>query len=212
MESLIKESSGLYRAVYDVVADESIYFSERSQVCNCICSMSTEHSASILTLAANGYHISAAGMLRLQFEALIRAIWIWFVASDQAVAKFTLPLNRESLQAAKNLPGVNDMLKALLKSDEVPKAMLETLESFQSVLLKDLHSLVHSGLLPVALYGEGMPESMQLKTIKNSNGLVILAGTMMGFLTGSDSVMEKMNNIPRRFESCLPGPVTYREQ
>lgn len=209
MEILIKESSGLYRAICDVVADESIYFSERSQVCNCICSMSTEHSASILTLAAHGYHISAAGMLRLQFEALIRAIWVWFIASDQAVSKFSLPLSRESLQAAKNLPGVNDMLKALLKSNEIPKPMLETLENFQSELLKDLHSLVHSGLLPVALYSEGVPESMQVVTIKNSNLLVVLAGAMMGFLTQSHSVMQEMNNIPRRFESCLPGPAIY---
>lgn len=212
VEDLITESSALYKAVYDLLADAGIYLEDRAEACNSLCSMSFEHGASILTLTAHGYNVSAAGMVRLQFEALVRAMWVWFVASDHAVAKFIAPLSKESLQAAKNLPGINEMLKALSKSEDVPRAMLEALEDFQRKLLNELHSLVHSGLLPLSLYKVGVPESIQIKTIKHSNGLVMLAGAMMGFLTGVDSIMAEMNKIPPRYKSCLPELVKYREQ
>jgi len=48
--------------------------------------------------------------LRLQFEAVARAMWLLYVASELAVNKLTDRLSVETEQAAKNLPTVNQML------------------------------------------------------------------------------------------------------
>lgn len=48
---------------------------------------------------------SAAAVLRLQYEAVLRAAWLLFAASPVQAEKLTRSLDVEAEQAAKNVPG-----------------------------------------------------------------------------------------------------------
>lgn len=50
-----------------------------------MCSVALEHGMSLRALMAMGLPTSAVGLMRLQFEALTRAMWLQYAASDLAI-------------------------------------------------------------------------------------------------------------------------------
>ncbi|MDT4858500.1 hypothetical protein FQZ97_929730 [compost metagenome] len=165
-------------------------------------------------LVAHGNGISAASLVRLQFEALVRGMWVWYAASDEAIEKLLAPVSTESLQKASDLPGVSVMLKALAKAEGIPQMAVEMLVDFKERLLNELHSLVHSGFLPYKLHelGEIVEiNSIITKTVRHSNGLVTMAGMMMALLSGEESVITPMTKIQHQFKDCLPELIAPNE-
>lgn len=57
------------------------------------CSVSLEHARGLRTLMAEDLPTSAIALMRLQFEALTRSVWLLYAASDAAVEKLTAPLS-----------------------------------------------------------------------------------------------------------------------
>ncbi|WP_412034982.1 DUF6988 family protein, partial [Vibrio sp. 1403] len=49
-----------------------------------MCSVSLEHAESLKILLATRNFTSALGLLRLQFESLVRGMWVLYAASDVA--------------------------------------------------------------------------------------------------------------------------------
>jgi hypothetical protein len=56
---------------------------------------------------------SAAAVLRMQYEGLLRAAWLLFAANPAYVEKLAMPLSLAAEKGAKNLPGNLDMLAEL---------------------------------------------------------------------------------------------------
>jgi len=52
-----------------------------------MCSVAFEHAESVKVLIASGNFTSALGLVRLQYEALVRAMWLLYSASDIAVSR-----------------------------------------------------------------------------------------------------------------------------
>lgn len=50
-----------------------------------MCSVSFEHAESAKILLASGNFTSALGLVRLQYEALVRALWLRYAASVKGV-------------------------------------------------------------------------------------------------------------------------------
>lgn len=78
--------------------------------------LAIEHARALRASAQVEAMNSAAGLLRLQYEAVLRAAWLLFSASPGQVEKLTSGLDLESEQIAKNLPGYLEMLAAIEKS------------------------------------------------------------------------------------------------
>ena len=89
--------------------------SQRLAVSDLACSLSFEHWAATRSLLKTGFLPSAVVVHRAQFEALLRSIWILYVASDEQLSKLDAVLNVETEQGAKNLPLVVEMMSALSK-------------------------------------------------------------------------------------------------
>ncbi|MCO1337211.1 hypothetical protein MO867_23100, partial [Microbulbifer sp. OS29] len=68
-----------------------------------MCSIAFEHAESAKMLISAGNLTSATGLVRLQYEALVRAMWLRYAASDIAVSKLTSELTRETATRANNL-------------------------------------------------------------------------------------------------------------
>ena len=65
-----------------------------------MCSVAFEHAESFKMLLASRNFTSAVGMLRLQFESLVRGVWVLYAASDIQLSKLTAELNSENSKHA----------------------------------------------------------------------------------------------------------------
>ncbi|WP_437438175.1 DUF6988 family protein [Microbulbifer thermotolerans] len=59
-----------------------------------MCSIAFEHAESAKMLISGGNLTSATGLVRLQYEALVRAMWLLYGAPDSAVSKLTSELTQ----------------------------------------------------------------------------------------------------------------------
>ena len=66
--------------------------SPRKESSRLLCLVSFEHAESLKLLIASGNFTSAIGLLRLQYEAFTRSIWLFYAASDLAVTKMMTEL------------------------------------------------------------------------------------------------------------------------
>ena len=84
-----------------------------------------EHGESIHLLAANNCYISATSLLRLQYEATLKAAWIYWVAKDHIIDKWYQSLNETNIKRVDNsTPTLTEILQELFIGVEkgiVPK-------------------------------------------------------------------------------------------
>jgi hypothetical protein len=151
--------------------------------------------------AANTPH-SATGLLRLQYESLLRAAWVLYAASDLQRSKLASQLDIDSEQAANNLSGPADILKAL--EAKAPIGLIQPLNEFKTVTMKGLNSFVHGGIHPLTRIKEGFPEVLALQLVRNSNGLIHFAYRMLAGLAGSQTLMNQMTHLYGTFADCFP--------
>jgi hypothetical protein len=161
---------------------------------------------SLRVLTAVGLTTSAVSLMRLQFEALTRGIWLLYAANDVAIAKLASPLTLESELAAKKLPSMNEMVAQIGKRVGVsaPKAAHQMLVHFKDVSWYALNSFAHVGIHPLRRHLEGFPRPLALQVLRSSNGLSTMAGMVLAILTGDEAITKSMGAIQSEFSDCLP--------
>ncbi len=108
LERMLRRSDELQKKILSVLGAGEFDDSPRSEAAFGMCFVALEHGTALRALMALGLPNSAVSLMRLQFEALTRAIWLIYAASDHAVARLMAPLTLESEQAAKNLPSASE--------------------------------------------------------------------------------------------------------
>ncbi len=166
------------------------------------CTLCIEH-ASVLraafTIAAPN---SGTAVLRLQYEALLRAAWLLYAATPEHVDKLARSLDLEAEQAAKHLPGYMDMLAAVVKN--APQGLSAPIAEFNQYSRHALNSFVHSGIHPLRRAREGYPVAMAATLVRFSNGLMHFAYRMLASLSGSQRLMERVTHLYKEFTDCVP--------
>jgi hypothetical protein len=76
--------------------------------------LSLEHTSVLRSAFALAAPNSAAALLRLQFESLVRAAWLLFAAAPEQIAKLDVALDQDSQKLAEKLPRLHDMLAAIV--------------------------------------------------------------------------------------------------
>lgn len=172
-----------------------------------MCSVALEHSVSLRSLMAMGLPTSAAGLMRLQFEALTRAMWLLYAASDPEIEKLSAPLTATSELAAKHLPSAKEMIDQIGKrvGPNMPSAGHQMLVHFKDMSWHAMNSFVHGGIHPLRRHAEGFPVHLALQILRNSNGLLTMTGMTLAVLSGDEHVARPMRGIQPAFADCLPG-------
>lgn len=171
-----------------------------------MCSVALEHAVSLRALMTLGLPTSAVSLMRLQFEALTRAMWLIYAANDGAIAKLMAPLTTESEQAAKNLPSASDMIEQMGRrvGDNVPAVSHQMLLRFNDLSWHAMNSFVHGGIHPLRRHADGFPAHLALQILRNSNGLTTMTGMALAILTGDEAIAKPMSKIQPEFADCLP--------
>ena len=176
--------------------------SERIQSSKIMCSVSFEHAESAKMLIASGNFTSAIGLVRLQYEAMVRAMWLLYAATDLSVSKLTSELTNDSARKANKLPMLSEMINKL--EGNAPKEAMDLLLEFKEYSWKPLSSFVHGGIHAIHRHSKGYPLPLLIQVLKASNGVLIMAGMLLVILSGDSSQKGKLPKIQVRFSSCLP--------
>ena len=163
-----------------------------------MCLVAMEHAVALRALMAWRLPTSAVSLVRLQFEALARAMRLLYAASDAAIEKLLAPLTLRSEQAAKKLAGAREKIGQIGKrvGQGVPPAAHQMLSHFKDVSWHAMNSFVHGGIHPLRRSADGFPVHLALQVLRNSNGLITMTGMTMAVLTGDEAVAKQAAHIP----------------
>lgn len=168
-----------------------------------LCQMSIEHSCAFRLLSENRMFASGFVVLRAQFEAVLRAIWILHCATDNQIARISAQLSEDGEQSAKNLPQVREMHGAL-SWVAVAKVPFDALSEFKGSTWKALNSYAHAGIHPLSRMVAGYPTELVITNVKISNALAVVAARQFCVLTGIDGLQKRLAPLHERFHDCLP--------
>ena len=206
LEQMLQRSGALHDRLNELLDDAEFDGSPRSEAALGMCLVAMEHATALQALMALGMPTSAVSLMRLQFEALTRAMWLIYAASDAAIGKLSAPLTLDAEQAAKNLPTAKEMIDQIGKrvGQGVPAAAHQMLAHFKDVSWNAMNSFVHGGIHPLRRSADGFPVHLALQVLRNSNGLSTMTGMTMAVLTGDEAIAKPMSKIQPAFADCLP--------
>lgn len=167
-----------------------------------MCDIALEHAISQRELIRTGMSTSAIGLLRLQYEAVVRAIWVLYAATDSATAKLIAPLTPENEQSASNsIPSFSNMLNDLGKKG--PPAVHRLLTEFKDYSWRALNSFVHGGIHAVNRNREGYPTALLIQSIRQSNNLTHMAGMSLTGLLKDSELTYAVVDLHKKYAECL---------
>lgn len=202
LEQIMERSKVLENQFYELLDVNLFDDSDRIMTSYTMCSIALEHSNSLRLLIEANNLTSGVSLIRLQYESIVRAIWLLYAASDIAVSKLSQELTLDSEQSANKLPSVSDMLIKI--NNKAPQQASQMLNEFKDVSWKAMNSFIHGGIHSINRHSKGYPLSLIIDVIKNSNGLSTMAGMMLAILSGDTRTTTRVSKIQRDFKDCLP--------
>ncbi|WP_218575409.1 DUF6988 family protein [Plesiomonas shigelloides] len=175
--------------------------SDRIQVSNIMCCVALEHAQSIKILLAARNFTSAICLLRLQFECLVRGLWVLYVASDAQVSKLIADLSENSQKTANHLPMLSEMINQL--KDKAPENAVNPVIEFKEYSWKPLSSYVHGGIHVIDRHRKGYPSQILVQALKASNGVNGLTAVLASILTGNQVLTKQVYKKFNEFSECF---------
>ncbi len=206
LERMLRRSDELHEKLLALLDDAEFDGSPRGEAAFGMCFVALEHGTALRALMTIGLPTSSVSLMRLQFEALTRAMWLIYAASDLAIAKLLAPLTVESEQKAKNLPSASEMIEQIGKrvGQGVPAVAHQMLVQFKDVSWHAMNSFVHGGIHPLRRTAEGFPVHLALQVLGNANALATMTGMALAILAGDAAITKRMSTIQPEFADCLP--------
>ena len=110
---LFERSAALQTAASAVIAYAMPVFTRREFLTTRFGGLSLEHWRAQHLLLREGFYITGFALVRLQFEAVVRAVWILECAKDDWLERFVAPVADGQLEEPVLGPPVAAMLSAI---------------------------------------------------------------------------------------------------
>jgi hypothetical protein len=205
LDALLTQSEAFEQAILACFPEPGFVLAmpgQQHELAATACTLCIEHASVLRAAFAIAAPNSGSAVLRLQYEALLRAAWLMFAAGPDQSEKLARTLDLEAEQAAKKLPGYLDMLDAVVK--KAPAGLSAPLAEFNQYSRHALNSFVHSGIHPLQRARDGYPAEMAVTVVRFSNGLMHFAYRMLASLSGSQQQMDRVTRLFENFHSCVP--------
>lgn len=203
LDAVLQRSIALNDALLEHLIPAGHDGSLRSTTTASMCGIAMEHADSLRKLLASGNYTSAIALLRLQFEAVTRAVWLLFGASESWLAKLgSSPLTLESEKTAGDSPSMSEMLTAIERKG--PPAASQMLAEFKAMSWKATNSFVHGGIHPLRRFSDGYPDKLIIQILQNSNALSTMVAMVMAIMSRDGRLTRGMSEFQLRFRDCLP--------
>ena len=209
LDELLQRSDALDEAVMGLLDPETYQTydaSKRISASFAASTVSLEHARGLRLLILAGLPASAISLMRLQYEALTRSVWLLYAAPDGAVEKLQSPLTTAAEKAANRVPSIGKMVYAI--DGKAPPSATQMLTQFKDVTADALNSFVHSGIHPLRRQRDGYPLALLSQVVRSSNGLLTMSGMMLANLSGNTNLAKRMGRVQSAFIDCLPDLLT----
>ncbi|WP_228393799.1 DUF6988 family protein [Pseudomonas helleri] len=203
MDKFQDKSDELHAEILVLLDGVPPYPGIRHEVALVACGLALEHALSLRLMVRAECYTSALSMMRLQYEALTRSVWLLYAATDQQIETLASPLTLDSEHAAKKMPMFGAMLEQILKT--APNQASRMLMNFKEVNYHAMNSFVHSGIHPLRRHAEGYPTKLIQDALRNSNGLNVMTLQMGVILSGDPRFKGVVRAVQEEFHQILPG-------
>lgn len=201
-EELQQASQELENIVLQMLELQPFSSDKKSKIAKIICEISIEHSISLKDLISLSRVTSAISLLRLQFESLVRAYWIYNAASENDINKLAANLDRTTAKTADKLPMLSEMLTKL--DGKIGSATYGMLQEFKYYSWKATSSYVHCGLHAVSRNEKGFPLELVITIIKQSNGLMTMAAMLVAQIANNQHAANYIIKSQEEYFCALP--------
>jgi len=202
LNRVIARSEEFEGELFQLLESSSFVSNNKSTAVLAMCDIAQEHATSLRELTRIRLLTSAMGMLRLQYEAVVKSIWLLYAASDSAIEKLIAPLTPESEQTANNsLPSFANMMKEIEKKGA--PGVYRHLSGFRDYSWRPLNSFVHSGIHAVNRNKGGYPIALLYSAIRQSNNLTHMSAIALACLLENDELTMSVALIYKKYADCL---------
>jgi len=202
LAAVLARSADLYRALHAVLGDTLEVETHRDLLTHGTCSIAIEHGMSVCALVEIENLASAIVLQRPQMEAVLRALWMHDVATDDWIEKYFNALKANPNKDPNCAPKVPDMLDDLAKTRHLPAVRM--LNQLKDAAWGPMNSYVHSGIHPIVHQHVDVPPWYAIQILLNSNGLSGMAATVMAILTGNEHIAVAVRQVQLDHLDCLP--------
>jgi len=164
--------------------------------------ISFEHGIGVNSLLVAGLPTQAMILLRSQFEAVVRAYWLLFIATNHQVSKLNFSYTFEEQFESDTCPMISEMLDKLSKADLPAKPAIDHLCMFKKYHLKQLNSFVHTGKQTFTRDVMGYKDEMLLILMGQSNNLITIAAQIILKHTIPDK-QAFINHLIKKYRKCF---------
>lgn len=204
MLASLMSRSGQLKAVLTRTLDLGTHPDEKFQASRVMCGVMFEHAESVQLLAASGNFTSALGLVRIQYDALVRSIWLLYAAPPSLIETLSGELTNESVKKADRVPNMAEMLEEM--RGKAPDLAMDLLDEFKLYSWKPLSSWVHGGMHAFHRHSTGYPEWLLVTVLKASNGLSVMAAAHLIAISGDPAQKGMLPALQGEFADCLPPP------
>lgn len=206
MEHFLDRSDELHMEVLRLLENVRAYPGIRHEVALVACGLALEHALGLRLLVRTACYSSALAMMRLQYEAIARGVWLLYAASDPQIEILSSPLTVGSEAAAKKMPMFSVMLSQII--EKAPPQPSRMLQGFKVMNWDAMNSFIHSGVHPLRRHVEGYPPELIEAVVRNSNGLNIMALQLGVALSGDTRFEGVVRAFHEEFHDALPAVIS----
>ncbi len=176
---------------------------QRLAVSMALCKVALEHAVSQRVLLATGKNNGTAlALIRLHFEAIIRAAWVMHGASDNWIAEFSKPVPDGDLNEPQLGPPIPSMIDAIAL--KIPEMADEFRTLYATV--KVMHSFVHGGAHQVAHALRGFGAQRLVYVLRNRNKLTLILCYVIVYGSNKAHLQGVVTRISNAYAGCMPPP------
>lgn len=202
LDEMIEGSAALHVDIRAHLDGTELDTSHRTDIAAVLCGLTFEHAHSMLVLIAEENASSALALVRVQFEALVRAFWIHFAATDERIAKVLEPHAPDLSVEPDVFPTVSKMLVHL--EGKAPPTVVHSLTVYKSMAWNAMNSYTHGSLRPMIRFRNGYAPELLSQTLQNANGAQMFAAMLLAQLSNDVDTVNGVVAISRKHASVLP--------
>lgn len=174
----------------------------RGRLTMALCDVAMEFWTSQRLLIEADRDTAALALVRLHFEAVVRAIWMHHGASEDWLERFAAPMAPGQLAEPVLGPNVDAMLLTIGKA--APPFLAQMLGELKQASWQPMNSYVHGGVRAIVQSLAGRSEVQLVSVMRNANGLALLTGNLMVIALGDPAFAGRIRSIQSAHGDCMP--------
>jgi hypothetical protein len=154
-----------------------------------LCTLALEHGDSVLGLIRSNPS-SALALVRLQYEVLVRALWVKYAATDHAVEKAVRGVPEGTTKEPDIFPTITDALASLV--GKAPLNAIGPLTELKNGAWGAMNSYAHGSLRPIIRARNGYQPELLSQTLEISNTMQQIASMLLAECTGDNELLMRV--------------------